>query len=114
MYKQRKIVLVPFPYSGLSSSKRRPVLVVSNNEYNSFFRDVLVCVITSNRFTDDYSTTLEDGDSESGLLSERSVIKGHNLFTIGQSQILRRFRVVGQSKFEDVRKAVCNLIQTAA
>jgi len=32
MYKQKEIVLVPFPYSDLSSSKKRPVLIVSNED----------------------------------------------------------------------------------
>jgi mRNA-degrading endonuclease toxin of MazEF toxin-antitoxin module len=54
-YKQREIILVPFPYSDLSSSKRRPVLVVSNDDYNQHFQDVVVCVITSNLHTDEYS-----------------------------------------------------------
>ena len=47
-YKQREVVLVPFPYADLSATKRRPVLIVSNNDYNNSFPDVLVCVITSN------------------------------------------------------------------
>jgi mRNA interferase MazF len=33
-YKQGEIVLVPFPYSDLSGSKRRPVLVVSNDLFD--------------------------------------------------------------------------------
>ena len=46
-YKQKEIVLVPFPYSDLSATKKRPVLIVSNNHYNNNFEDVIVCVITS-------------------------------------------------------------------
>ena len=46
-YKQGEIVLVPFPYSDLSGSKRRPVLVVSNNLYNNSFLDIVVVAITS-------------------------------------------------------------------
>lgn len=37
IYKQGEIVLVPFPYSDLSGSKRRPVLIVSNDAYKYFF-----------------------------------------------------------------------------
>ncbi len=43
MYKQREIVLVPFPYSDLSAVKRRPVLVISNDDYNISYPDILVC-----------------------------------------------------------------------
>ena len=113
MFKQREIVLVPFPYSDLSSSKRRPVVIISNNHYNSSFSDVLVCVITSNLFKDDYSVILNDSDLETGVLPEKSVIKSHKLFTIEQSQILKRFSFLNESKFEEVKETIVKLIQTS-
>ncbi len=91
MYKQREIVLVPFPYSDLSFSKRRPVVVISNNNYNKAFPDVLICVVTSNIFKDEYSVDLSDSDLESGILPEKSIIKCHKLFTVEQNQIVSRF-----------------------
>ncbi len=111
MYKQREIVLVAFPYSDLSSSKRRPVLVLSNDNYNKNYPDILVCVITSNLFKDDYSVELADADLESGLLPESSVIKCHKLFTIDQTKIIRKFSVLKDQKFSEVTGAVNRLIQ---
>ena len=32
MYKQGEILLIPIPFSDLSSNKKRPVLVISNDE----------------------------------------------------------------------------------
>lgn len=114
MYNQREIVLVPFPYSDLPASKRRPVLIVSNNRYNQRFPDILVCVITSNLYKDDYSITLNDSDLDNGILPEQSVIKCHKLFTIEQSQVLKRFSTVNAAKFEEVRSTIQQLIQTSA
>jgi len=102
MYKQREIVLVPFPYSDLSSFKRRPVLIISNNTYNANFPDILVAVITSNLFKDKYSVSLINDDLEMGLLPEPSIIKCHKLFTIEQSQILKRFSILNEEKFDEV------------
>jgi len=113
MYKQREIVLVPFPYSDLSSSKRRPVLVISNNDYNSRFPDILVCVITSNLYQDEFSVVLNDADIEAGILPEKSVIKCHKLFTIEQSQILKRFSIISGNKFEEVSLTLKKLIKAS-
>jgi mRNA interferase MazF len=113
MYKQREIVLVSFPYSDLSSSKRRPVVIVSNNSYNQKFPDVLVCVVTSNLYKDDDSVTLKDSELESGILPEQSVIKCHKLFTIEQSHILKLFSTLSAAKFEEVKSTIQQLIQTS-
>jgi len=102
MYKQREIVLVPFPYSNLSSTKRRPVLILSNDECNNSFQDVLVCVIISNIYKDEYSVSLSDQDLEIGFLPETSIIKCHKLFTIEQTQIVKRFSIVSKTKFAEV------------
>ncbi len=102
MYKQKEIVLVPFPYSDLSSTKRRPVLVISNSNYNKNYPDIVVCVITSNLFKDEYSVTLNDDDLEVGMMPEKSVIKCHKLFTIEQSQIIKRFSIINDRKFVEV------------
>ncbi len=102
MYNQREIILVPFPYSDLSSSKRRPVLVISNNNYNKNYPDILITVITSNLYKDDYSVELQNNDLEVGVLPEQSTIKCHKLFTIDQSQVLKRFSLVSEKKFDEV------------
>ncbi len=75
MYKQREIVLVPFPYSDLSSAKRRPVLIVSNDDYNKKFQDVVVCVITSNQYKDAYSLALENEDLKSAFCRKVRLLK---------------------------------------
>ncbi len=33
-YKQGDVLLIPVPFSDLTSKKKRPVLVLSDNEYN--------------------------------------------------------------------------------
>lgn len=48
MHNQGDILLIPIPFTDLSSSKRRPVLVISNSEY------IIVAAITSNIEEKDY------------------------------------------------------------
>ena len=109
-YNQREIVLVPFPYSDLTTTKRRPVLIISNNDYNRDFQDVLVCVITSNQFKDDYSVELLETDLELGILAEPSIVKAHKLFTIHQSKIIKKFSLIKESHFIKVISKLKQLI----
>ena len=46
-YRKWDIVLVPFPFTDLSSTKKRPALVVSPNQYNAM-DDLVIAFITSN------------------------------------------------------------------
>jgi mRNA interferase MazF len=41
------IVLVPFPFTDLTDTKRRPALVLSSVEYNEATGDVIIAQITS-------------------------------------------------------------------
>jgi mRNA interferase MazF len=47
MYKQGDILLIPIPFTNLVSNKKRPVLVLSNDMYNSTKEDMVVVAITS-------------------------------------------------------------------
>ena len=41
------VVLVPFPFTDQSGSKKRPAVVVSNHGYNASRRDIVMMAITS-------------------------------------------------------------------
>jgi mRNA interferase MazF len=45
-YKKWDVILVPFPFTDLSSAKRRPALIVSPDAYNAG-KDVVIAYITS-------------------------------------------------------------------
>jgi mRNA interferase MazF len=110
-YSQREIVLVPFPFSDLSTTKKRPVLIISNDDYNSKHDDVVVCVITSKKFKDDFSVVIKDEDLEYGYLPEESTIKYHKLFTINKSKIVKKFSIVNKKLFEAISKSLCVLFK---
>ena len=52
------VVVVPFPFSDLSQSKRRPALVMAMLQGN----DVILCQITSQQVRDDYAVVLTEAD----------------------------------------------------
>jgi len=45
------VVVIPFPFSDLTQTKRRPALVISTLEGD----DVILCQITSQTFRDNYA-----------------------------------------------------------
>jgi mRNA interferase MazF len=47
MLEQGAIVLIPVPFTDLSSTKRRPVIVISSATYNQTTSDMIVVAMTS-------------------------------------------------------------------
>lgn len=47
-YRRGEVVLVPFPFSDLSTTKVRPAIVVSNDACHQLEPDLLLAAITSN------------------------------------------------------------------
>ena len=46
-YKRGDVILVPFPFTDLSSTKQRPALVISSDAFNSVRDDLLLAAVTS-------------------------------------------------------------------
>jgi len=46
-YERGDVILIPFPFSDLSSSKQRPALVISSEAFHLQSSDIVVCAITS-------------------------------------------------------------------
>ncbi|MBJ7899056.1 MAG: hypothetical protein GC158_03820 [Cyanobacteria bacterium RI_101] len=65
------IVLIPFPFSDLSQSKRRPALVLASVEFNDF----VLCQITSKSYGDRLAIPLKDSDFVSGGLKKDSFVR---------------------------------------
>lgn len=101
--RQGDIVLVPFPFSDLSSAKRRPGLVISNDGYNAKGEDIVICGITSNLENSEYSVIITERDLASGTLLATSRIKADKLFTIKKSRIIKTLAAVSERALNDVK-----------
>jgi mRNA interferase MazF len=100
-YKRGDIILVPFPFTDLSSSKRRPALVVSPDDFNGRLQDLVVIAITS-QLTDDNAVTVEQDDCVDGMLPKTSVVKLAKLFTIHSTLVLKRICALRDEKLDAV------------
>lgn len=87
MYKRGEIVLIPVPFSDLSTSKKRPVLVISNDNYNTSSPDIIVVAVTSNLTQPGISLT--NADMATGQLPKPSVIRPDKIYTLSQNIVVK-------------------------
>ena len=97
------VVVIPFPFSDLSQSKRRPALVMASLEGD----DIILCQLTSKAVRDAYAIPIGDSDFTSGTLKQPGNIRPNRLFTADSHIILYR---VGSLKKEKLAQAVARLI----
>lgn len=98
------IVVVPFPFSDLTLSKRRPALVIAPLEGD----DIILCQITSQTVKDKYSLSLDDTDFETGNLKQPSNLRPNRIFTADSHIILYR---IGNLKPEKITQAVEKVVE---
>ena len=80
------VVVVPFPFSDLSTVKRQPALVVAAPGEN----DVILCQITSQQVRDRYAVGITELDFAEGTLHKPSNIRPNRLFSASTNLILYR------------------------
>jgi len=102
------IVVIPFPFSDLSQSKRRPALVLASLQGD----DVILCQITSKDIKDNYAISVEENDYESGSLSQSSNIRPNRLFSADNHIILYRIGNIKKIKFEEVVDKIIEIIRS--
>ena len=108
--KQRDILLIPIPFTDLQAIKRRPVLVLSNDNYNKMFDDIVVAAITSNVQMKQYSVMIEASDIQEGLLKQTSIVRADKIYTLNKQIILKRFGRLKAEKYTVVINAIQKLI----
>jgi len=93
-----EVVVVPFPFTDLSTAKRRPALVLAELQGD----DVVLCQITSNSLRDTYALQLDIVDFEKGSLSKLSNIRPNRLVTVDKNIILYSVGKIKNSKMQIV------------
>lgn len=101
------VVVVPFPFSDLSQSKRRPAVIISPLEGN----DAILCQITSKTIKDTYAILIDDKDFFSGNLKQPSNIRPNRLFTADSDIILYRIGSIRREKMSEVIERLVEIIK---
>ncbi len=103
------VVLVPFPFTDQSGSKKRPAVVVSSSGYNAGRRDIVIMAITSQIRTPlGFGEALVRDWQGAGLVKE-SVLKPV-FTTIEQSLVLRVMGRLSVADIQTLREVVGDVI----
>jgi len=108
---QRDLLLVPFPFSNQKGRKVRPVVIISNDEFNRHSEDVLVVGITSNISKDKYASNLTNKDLEEGNLPAECDIKCENILKIDKDIIIKKIGKIKKEKLETIKKIILEIIK---
>lgn len=102
-----EVVVIPFPFSDLSGSKRRPALVLADLPGD----DLLLCQITSQSSKDVHAVPLQATDFINGSLPVNSFIRPTRLFTADKNIVIRRAGLVRAKTINDVTQTVIQIIR---
>lgn len=106
---QGDIVLIPVPFTDLSSQKRRPVIIISNDNYNRQSADVVVVAMTSNPSQTPFSFRLTSSDLIEGSLNRPSVVRADKIYTLAQSIIVKKFGKVSPKTMQHIRQMLVTI-----
>lgn len=102
------VVVVPFPFSDLSQSKRRPALVIANLRGD----DVILCQITSQGVRDEYAVSLTEADFEAGSLQRDSNVRPNRIFTADKKILLYKVGSIRNDKLEEIVAKLVEILNT--
>ena len=100
-----EVVVVPFPFSNLSSARNRPALVLIDLPGS----DAVLAAITSTR-SEPHAIVLEEKDFQRGALSHASYIHPAKLFTFQKSLIRKVVGRVTEAKRKEVVAKIVSLL----
>jgi mRNA interferase MazF len=102
-----EIVVIPFPFSDLSSSKKRPALIIAN----PIQEDILLAQITSKINLNKYSIKINNQNLIEGSLPITSYVKLNRLFSADINLIKYKLGKIDKNKLNEIEKKLIELIK---
>ena len=98
------VVVLPFPYTDLSSTKKRPALVIATLKGEN----IILAQITTAERGDEYLISLKKKDFQSGFLKHDSFVMPSIIFTAETSTVNYK---AGKIKPEKIREVENRLVE---
>ena len=101
------IVIVPFPFSDLSQTKRQPAVVLADTGRD----DWILCQITSNPYGDHRAIMLTSASFGTGTLPVTSYARPGKLFTANAALMVAQAGTLKPEPFKQVIEAVVAMLR---
>ena len=112
-YEAFDVVVVPFPFTDRSTTKRRPALVLYDaTAFDKQLGQSVLAMITSAR-NSDWPLDVEIGDLDSAGLPSASVVR-MKLFTLDNQLVIRKAGALAQNDQKNVAATLCRLLSLKA
>ncbi|MEA1960999.1 MAG: type II toxin-antitoxin system PemK/MazF family toxin [Bacillota bacterium] len=102
------VVVVPFPFSDLTNSKKRPAFVCADLDGD----DLILAQITSQSTYDNYAVLIQDDDFQEGSLRKTSNVRTNKIFTADQEIVLYKIGCLNRGKIEEITHSIIGILST--
>lgn len=102
------IVVIPFPFTDLRSSKKRPAVVLADIKGSDYF----MLQVTSKNVRDSYAIPLTGNDFQYGSLQRDSNIRPNKIFTLDGNLVLYKIGHLTKAKIDECVQKVCSIIES--
>ncbi|MFH1260014.1 MAG: type II toxin-antitoxin system PemK/MazF family toxin [Elusimicrobiota bacterium] len=102
------VVVIPFPFTNLTETKKRPAFVVTNLQGN----DIIICPITSQLNKDNYSILITSSDMKTGELNKISNARPNVIFTADRNLIKYKIGKLTQTKTTEIINKIIEIIKS--
>ncbi|MCW3124773.1 MAG: type toxin-antitoxin system PemK/MazF family toxin [Bacteroidetes bacterium] len=109
MYQRGDIVLVPFPFTDLTSTKRRPALVISNDLVNNT-GDLIIVMITSQDKKDFLQIEIDSANITPNL-PKKSYVRYHKITIVDSSLVVALISKADETLLEQVKQKIHLLLE---
>ncbi|WP_324736294.1 type II toxin-antitoxin system PemK/MazF family toxin [Thermococcus sp. SY098] len=111
---QWEVVTMDFPFIDKTQKKTRPVLVISNTDFNRVSNSLVVVQISTNLNSGfrEYNVELTEEDINlypGGYLKKKSIIKPYIVFSVAKGMVRARVGLLSSEKVEDVKRVIRKL-----
>ena len=102
IFEPGQVVLIPFPFTDLTTIKQRPALVISGTSFNQKHQDVIVLALTSQSPSDlkPDEIALTEADQKSAFLPKPSKVKTSKIVSIDKRLVRKLLGSISRASLD--------------